>query len=57
MTTPLITDEGLRQVDTDEGPGMFLSAGFWLGGALSLAAWSAIWYGVRAFFDYLYTIN
>jgi hypothetical protein len=35
----------------DEGPGMFLSAGFWAGGLLSLAAWSAIWVSVAWLLD------
>lgn len=51
MTPPLITEDGGQSVDIDEGPGMLLSAGFWLGGLLALAIWSGIWVGIAALLD------
>jgi hypothetical protein len=35
--------ESVNTTEDDYGPGMLLSPAFWLGGLLSLAAWTALW--------------
>lgn len=35
----------------DEGPGVLLSAGFWLGGLASLAVWTTIWTSIAWMLD------
>ena len=35
----------------EEGPGILLTAGFWLGGVASLAVWTSIWTGLAWLLD------